>query len=541
MRNLRGLGTEAVLTVACLGCAGHAYAACNGPQALVAPFAAHPTAQRAITLGGWYASHNQYACAADTFRAGLKDDPKNAQLHYLTGLALVFQKRTAEAIPELKKSTDLAPAELKPRLMLATAYDDTNQPAEAEAEWRKALEIDPRSDEALQSLGAFYMRRQDYPSVIQLLQNAPRNEATTIMLGNALAEMGFLDKAEDLLNETLTANRQSIPLADAMRVVLVRERKYEEAIKLQRVVVKDHPDNLEALENLYKMLVLANHIDEARPMGPKLLAARPHDPEVLYLNGIVQRAVGDNEGSKKLLEEAVQRQPDFFNSRFQLGMVLVILHENAEAKTHLEKAVELGVPGPEVHFELAKALRGLGDTAGATEEIKKYQEIKKTQDAQLEAAEAAAQGDGEVGAGKAKDAVEHYREAVHAEPANANYHYKLAIALHQAGDDNAVREELEQAVKLDAKLAGAQNALGYLLSQSGDAPGAIAHFRAAAEAAPNWVDAWINLAAKLAEAGQLSEARTAVGKALAIDPSNTQAHELSDQLARDPRAQAEHP
>ena len=541
MRNLRGLGTQAVLLVACIGCAGQAYAACNGPQALVAQFTAHPTAQRAITLGSWYASHNQYACAADTFRSGVKADPKNAQLHYLTGLALVFQKRTADAIPELKKSRDLAPSELKPRLMLATAYLDTNQPAEAEAEWRKVLEIDPRSEEALQSLGALYMRRKDYPSVIQLLQNAPRNETMTVMLGNALAEMGFLDKAEDLLNQALDANRQSIPLADAMRVVLVRERKYEEAIKLQRVVAKDHPDNLDAQVNLYKLLVLANHFDEARPMGPKLLAARPHDPDVLYLNGMVQRAVGDYPGAKKLLEDAVQRQPDFFNSRYQLGMVLVLLHEYPEAKTHLEKAIELGVPGPEVHFELAKALRGLGDSTGANEEVKKYQEIKKTQDAQLEAAEDIAQGDGELGAGKAKEAVEHYREGVRAQPSNADYRYKFAIALHQAGEEDAVREQLEQAVKLDPKLAGAQNALGYLLSQSGDAQGAITHFRAAVDAAPNWVDAWINLAAKLAEAGQLGEARTAVSRALAIDPANTQAHELSDQLARDPRAQAEHP
>jgi tetratricopeptide (TPR) repeat protein len=541
MRNLRGLGTQAVLLVACIGCAGQAYAACNGPQALVAQFTAHPTAQRAITLGSWYASHNQYACAADTFRSGVKADPKNAQLHYLTGLALVFQKRTADAIPELKKSSDLAPSELKPRLMLATAYLDTNQPAEAEAEWRKVLEIDPRSEEALQSLGALYMRRKDYPSVIQLLQNAPRNETMTVMLGNALAEMGFLDKAEDLLSQALDANRQSIPLADAMRVVLVRERKYEEAIKLQRVVAKDHPDNLDAQENLYKLLVLANHFDEARPMGPKLLAARPHDPDVLYLNGMVQRAVGDYPGAKKLLEDAVQRQPDFFNSRYQLGMVLVLLHEYPEAKTHLEKAIELGVPGPEVHFELAKALRGLGDSTGANEEVKKYQEIKKAQDAQLEAADEIAQADGELGAGKAKEAVEHYREGVRAQPSNADYRYKFAIALHQAGEEDAVREQLEQAVKLDPKLAGAQNALGYLLSQSGDAQGAITHFRAAVDAAPNWVDAWINLAAKLAEAGQLGEARTAVSRALAIDPANTQAHELSDQLARDPRAQAEHP
>ena len=58
------------------------------------------------------------------------------------------------------------------------------------------------------------------------------------------------------------------------------------------------PNNQDAVVQLFRILVLTNHINAARPIGPKLLAQRPHDPEVLYLNGIVLRAVGDYPGAK---------------------------------------------------------------------------------------------------------------------------------------------------------------------------------------------------------------------------------------------------
>jgi Flp pilus assembly protein TadD len=292
---------------------------------------------------------------------------------------------------------------------------------------------------------------------------------------------------------------------------------------------------------LFRVLVLTNHINLARPMGPKLLVERPHDSEVLYLNGIVDRSVGDYAQAKAHLEAAVAIDPDFFNSRYNLGMALVFLHEWKEAAEHLEKAIALGAPEPQVHFELAKALRGLGENDLAQEEMKQYQQLKKAEEANLEAVTAVRQGDKELEAGKVKEAIAHYREATEEVPDNAGYKYKLALALHQAGDTESERAELEKAVKLNPDLAGAQKRLGYLLSRSGDSAGAIEHFRLAVHAAPAWVEAWINLAGALAEAGQFDAARDAVATALRLDPANADAHELSDMLARDPSAQQAHP
>lgn len=541
MGNLRGTGTKVFLLAACLGCAGAAHAACNGPQAMVARLRAHPTTDNAVTLGGWYASHDQFSCAIEVFRAALRRDPRSAQLHYLAGLALIAERRPAEAQAELEQSVSLDPDVLKPHIMLATVYAATGNHSAAETQWRKALEIDPKSEEALEGLSSDLMQRQDYAGVVQLLRNAPRNEKLTIPLARALGLLNYLDGAADVLLEAMKAHPDSLPLADAMVVVLIKEQKYQEAINLFNYMVKKHPGNIDAEQELFRILVLTDHIDEARPLGPKLLAERPHDAEVLYLNGIVQRSIGQYEQAKVYLQQAIAIDPNFFYSRYNLGIVLVILKDYPGAKMNLEKAIELGASQPEVHFELAKALRGMGDTQGAMEQLKLYQQLKKADDDATQAAVSAGQGDRDIESGKVDEAVRQYRDAVQAQPNNADYRYKLAVALHRKGDTAGEREQLEQAVKLDPKLAAAQNALGFLLSRSGDPDGAIQHFRLAVQAAPEWTEAWINLAATLAMDAHFPEAKQAVAKALQLDPGNAQAKELSDELARDPAAQQAQP
>ena len=301
------------------------------------------------------------------------------------------------------------------------------------------------------------------------------------------------------------------------------------------------PLTSDAVIQLFRILVLTNHINAARPIGPKLLAQRPHDPEVLYLNGIVLRAVGDNAGARKLLEQSVAGDPNSPNSHYELGMVDVFLKDWAPARKELEKAIALGAKEPEAHYQLALALRGLGEADLARKEFSAFEQQKASDEADLEASMKAAQADEELKNAKVQDAIGHYKEAVAAKPDNATYKYKLGLALHQAGDVDGERAQLEQAVRLDPGLAAAQNELGYLLSRGGDSSGAIEHFRLAVHSAPGYVDAWINLSAELAMAGQFTEARDAAAMALRLEPENERAKRLNDRLSHDSAAQQAHP
>ena len=541
MGNLLRAETKWILLTVFLGPAAAAHAVCNGPQAMVAKQHAHPTTENAVVLGSWYASHKQFDCAVETFRGALKADPDSAQLHYLEGLALLGVGRPSEALPAIQESARLDSSVIKPHLMLAFLYDQNGHKDLAEEQWKQALAIDPKSVAALEGLSTELLARQDFTAVITLLKDAPRTEKLAISISKALGSLDYLDEAGAVLNEALKASPSSVPLASALTVVLIKQRKYQDAINLLEQTVQQNPGNLEAEVQLFRVLVLTNHIDLARPIGPKLLAQRPQDPELLYLNGIIDRSVGDYALAKTRLEESVARDPNFPNSRYDLGLVLVYLHEWKEGKEQLEKALELGATEPQIHFELSKALRGLGENDRAVKEIQQYQDLKKSEEANLEADLSSAQGGVALAAGKVDEAISHYREAVAGNPKNAIYRYQLSIALNQAGDTEGEKTQLEEALKINPKLPGAQNALGYLLSRSGDADGATEHFQMAVQAAPTWVQAWINLAASLAVQAHFDEARAAAATALRLDPENPQARKLRDRLAQDPAAQQAHP
>jgi Flp pilus assembly protein TadD len=74
-----------------------------------------------------------------------------------------------------------------------------------------------------------------------------------------------------------------------------------------------------------------------RALGRKLLALAPQDPDLLNLNGLLERKAGEYSQARTHLEQAVVLNPNDFNSRVNLGLVLVQLHEPAGATEQLEK------------------------------------------------------------------------------------------------------------------------------------------------------------------------------------------------------------
>jgi tetratricopeptide (TPR) repeat protein len=504
---------------------------------MVANLAAHPTTDNAVLLGSWYASRNKFACAVDTFQSALKRDPSSAQLHFLTGLALFGGGRETDAIAQLQQAIHIDPKPLKPHEVLAQLYERAGNTSEAEEQWKQVLAIDPASQEALETLSTDLINRQDYPAVVKLLDPAPRSETIALNLSHAYDMLNYPQAASQALIDGLKVTPKSVHLAQELAAIYTRHFRYEDSIKILRKALADHPGDSDVELQLFRTLVLSNHLDEARPIGPKLRALRPHDPDVLGLNSVVERADADYVHARTDIEEAIALRPNDSNFHYNLGIILVYLREFQRAKEELEKSIALGESVPQVHFELSKALRGLGDTEGTNRELQIYQQMRKADEAKVEETAAIRQGDQALSSGDIKEALLQYRLAVERMPDNADYKYKLSVALHQSGDLAGEKEQLEQAVKLNPNLAPAQRQLGYLLDRSGDPDAAIIHFRAAVQAAPAWVDAWINLSAELAATGQFDDARQSVAKALQLDPANPTALKLSDRLNHDPRAQ----
>jgi tetratricopeptide (TPR) repeat protein len=334
------------------------------------------------------------------------------------------------------------------------------------------------------------------------------------------------------LTAALDHKPQSMAIAHMLTRVEIQQSHYQAAEKIAEKTAQLYPSDVET-ERLYlQALVLAGNTKIARPLAQKLLADAPQDFDLRYINGVLEHDSGDLPAARTHLEQAVAANPESFAARYNLGQVLGQLNDPEAAKDQLEKAIELGAPEPEVHLELAKALRALGETQAATDQLKLYQNGLKRQHDRALAASKTAQGDKALDAQDAQQAAAFYRDALEATPDDAQLNYKLAVALDLAGDLPAERTALEKAIQINPNLAVAQNQLGFLDSKSGDSAEAERHFREAVRAAPQFTEAWVNLAATLGLESRFPEAEQAVASALQLDPKNRQALLLRDTLAK---------
>jgi tetratricopeptide (TPR) repeat protein len=520
----------ALMLALCVAAGASAGAACVGPQTLEARIHSRPSADAYTQLGMWFGERHQYACAVESFRAGLQYAPDSARVHYLLGLTLYTAGKPQEAVDPLQKSVQLDSTNLDSHLILGAVLTALNRNADAAAQWEAALKIDPSSKVALDGLSKCLIAAGQYDPAIALLSSTPRDENMTLDLAIAQAKAGNLDQAGAILEKALRADPSSVPLTNALVTVYVGQRRIQEAVNAAKSCAELRPKDLGAQALYLHVLIVDARLDQARPLARKLLAAAPGNFDALYLNGILEREAGQYATARTHLEKAVALNPSHANARYNLGMDLVGLKDYRGAREQLEKSIQLGTVQPSIRFELATVLRDLGEMKEAQKQLQIYQQELRDKANRTLAASKSAQGDQEVAKGNMQSAAELYREAVAALPKDAYLEYKLALILDSMGDDTNERAALEKAIQIDPDFALAQYQLGYLDSRGGDLSSAEKHFRSALQAAPGYTKAWISLAATLAMESQFAEAQKAVAIALRLDPQDTEAQQLRRDL-----------
>jgi Flp pilus assembly protein TadD len=523
--------TFALAWISAVPCHG---ASCHGSPALEAKLRAQPTATGYADLGTWFRDRQQFGCAAEAFEKALEMEPDSAHLAYLLGASLNSSGNPRAAIGPLQQSVRLDSKVLQPHLILGAAFDQMHDTMNAEIEWKAALAIDPKSTIARSALSKDLLADQDYGSEIALLRaasgSAQLTPDLTVDLALAYGKTGMLQDANVVLRTALRAHPASLLLAKALSATLVLQARKEEAAGVLETAMKQHPADL-GVQLLYlRILVMQDETTKAQQLGSKLLKVAPHNWEVLYLNGLLERRAEKYVAARDHLKQAVALNPNHYESRRNLGSVLAQLKDPQGAREQLEKAIALGSHDPQVRFELAGVLRTLGESQEAQEQLKLYQQEAQAKSDLTQAAAKSAFADQKLATGQVKEAVDLYRQALAAAPKEASLAYKLAMALDKSGDLVNEQAALEQAIQIDPGMAEAHNQLGYLASRSGDTAAAEEHFRLAVHASPGYAKAWVNLAAILFLESRLPEAKESVERALQLEPGNPQAQQLSGKL-----------
>ena len=260
-------------------------------------------------------------------------------------------------------------------------------------------------------------------------------------------------------------------------------------------------------------------------LRPNDLAARVVLANVLFTGG-------DLEGADQMYSQALERHPDAPAAQVGLGRVALARRQYADAVARFEQGLAAAPWANAVHYPLALALRGLGETERAETHLRLQGDVeivppdplRQELDELLESANAYnIRGGRALDAGNYRAAADLFRRGLDLDPDDPSLRQRLGVALFQSGDVAGAVEAFERVVRTTPGHTEAQFSLAVVLADQGRYREAIEHFSTVLEHDPAYIQARVQLAEALARAGRPDEAVSHYDRALALDPSRQEA------------------
>ena len=199
------------------------------------PAAGTPPARVYDAVGVWFAEKGDLNCAVAAFKQALRLEPRLAEAHFDLGLVRQSQQQLAAAISEFRLALQYDPALLQAHCALGSSLGD---PTEAEAEFRKALAVNPQLVCALDGIAQVLVKERRYDAAIDYWRQALRIQPDAPDLQLALA----------------TATYKAAKAREADGLTAMDGAGVADAIRLLTDLLKSHPDMTAAyftLGNIY--------------------------------------------------------------------------------------------------------------------------------------------------------------------------------------------------------------------------------------------------------------------------------------------------
>jgi tetratricopeptide (TPR) repeat protein len=248
---------------------------------------------------------------------------------------------------EFAKATDLAaqrlkrqPADVQAQLILARTEAARGRFEAAYAGFRKALELDPGSADALYYLGitAGVLAQSEYDRLLAL---APKSARAHQLLGQTLQAQG---KTAEAVAELKAALEAGPPTAD----ILV------------------------ALGDLSRSKL---EFAEARRYYSRAIELAPGTYEALYGVGACDSYAGEHAKAVEFFRRALRVAPASAPAHLALGISLLQTGETAAAATELEAAAKLEPRMRQAYYQLGRAYQVLGRPREAEAAFARVQEL----------------------------------------------------------------------------------------------------------------------------------------------------------------------
>jgi tetratricopeptide (TPR) repeat protein len=305
------------------------------------------------------------------YRKTLELKPGLYEAELNAGILLLRQKNPADALPLLAHAVEQKPNEFRPVSYLAEAQLDTGALETAEAGYRRALELDPKSAPAELGLAQALARQQ------KLAEAAPHFEQAAHLdprYHDRLLELASLYDKAGHAAEAAAIYREFPQNADAQRRVaqlMLETKQYAEAIPRLEAAYQAGPNQANRVA-LGKAYVSARQLEKATPLLEQAVAAEPASYDLRMLYALALRDRKQYQPAAAQFLEAARIRPAEAQTWTDLAGMLYMIGSYPQSLAAFDKARDLGQNTPGNWFFRAIILDKLKQLKPALEAYQKF-------------------------------------------------------------------------------------------------------------------------------------------------------------------------
>jgi tetratricopeptide (TPR) repeat protein len=316
-------------------------------------------AQARINQGNWVGAQ----AVADDMHALAGQEQAAEQIR---GAIFAARKDYPQSIAAFRRAYDAAPADAQSMVALVRSYLLAGKASEAQDFLRSVIKASPNNAPALLLLGELHAESKDDAAAIQAFQQViglqPQEAAGYVNLADLHVRAGRFPEAEQVIAQGLAKLPGDVDLLLAKAGIFEVSGRFDEAVGAYEALHKDHPSSDVVVNNLASLLN-EQGTEKASWRRAYELAQRFRRSDVPYYKdtlGWAAYRLGKVEEGLVLIEAAARQLPEQPVFRYHLGMSYAALNRKEQARTELEKALELSQGDSSLNVEkIREALKGL--------------------------------------------------------------------------------------------------------------------------------------------------------------------------------------
>ena len=296
--------------------------------------------------------------------AVIKLEPGNVEAHVLRGNALGGLNDLEKALKEMEEALRLDPTRGATYTQVGLVESARGHQVEAEAAFKRAVELAPTWTEGRLALANFYWasrRHDDAARVLEAaLKQSPDNERANHAMAIFSLATGRIREAEQYLKQLANISKTDAA-AYSLSDYYIATRRPRDAIALLTRVATTSQSSTEARRHLARAYASAGSSDKAYALIDQILAETPNDAQTTLLKGQLLLSENRREEAVATVQGAVKAEPSSAAAQFTLGRVYTARGDLAGAQAAFREVLRINPSAAAAQTELS-----LLQLAGAT-------------------------------------------------------------------------------------------------------------------------------------------------------------------------------